>query len=71
LFKPIHEPLYKSPELQFLQESIDNALLAQLHAKRRLSNEIEESGGPPQIKSGYSDFPSPLDRVFDNFEVTV
>lgn len=65
LFKPAQLPVPKNAELIFLQESIDNSILQYLHEREKK----HPGQKAPEIKTTYSDFPGPLDRVFKNFEL--
>jgi len=64
-FSSLNEPEPKDPELMFLQQSIDNSILAYLHEQRVLSSSsMLKDSLPPKINSSYSDYPSPLDRIY-------
>lgn len=68
LMKPPSWPVPKNAELIFLQESIDNSIMKFLHEREVDQDSNSEKIGlsPPEIKSSYSDFPAPQDRMFKN-----
>lgn len=57
-------PVPKNAELIFLQESIDNSILEFLTERDMDKDQMGIEA--PQIKSTYSDFPEPEDRMFKN-----
>jgi len=66
LMKPPSWPVPKNPELIFLQESIDNSILTYLHERQIEWDNSKLGYLPPEIKTTYSDFPAPQDRMFKN-----
>ena len=60
----VMKPWSKNADLIRLQESIDNAILRQLH-----ESSDNENGESPRIKSSYSDYPEPKDRDFQGFDI--
>jgi hypothetical protein len=54
-------PVPRSQDLIFLQQTIDNALIAHLHSKE--GRDIQ--GPPPEIQTSYSDYPAPITRMFN------
>lgn len=51
-----------------MQQTIDNSILKMLHKRKVESGEVSPDDLPPNILSGYRDYPGPLDRLFKNME---
>jgi hypothetical protein len=49
----------------FLQEAIDNAIIGHLQER-----DGESSSQAPRIQSSFTNYPSPMDRIFQNMDLS-